>query len=320
MNKYNIEGGINFFEELYKSLDIEENDEDDNKCLITNSPLIDKFVTMICGHKFNYIPLYHDIVNHKKKFNNMEGSGSRLNLNEIRCPYCRTKQKSLLPYYEELGLAKVNGVNFYDLTLVNYNSNYSNKCQYQILNNNFNESMDESSVNKKFITCNKYYATKIAIYNNGSSEPKNYGDDKCYCYIHKKEMIKQYKLQEKQNEKQAKLDAKIKAKEEKEKAKKEEKEKSKEEKKKAKEEKEKSKEVKKEKIKNDEEKNPEIITLIITENYVLGPSIIENQTNGCVQILKSGPNKGLACGCKIVSENMCKRHYLLTYKEFIINN
>ena len=40
MKNYQIEGGINFFDELYKSLDIPENDnkcdDDNNKCLITN--------------------------------------------------------------------------------------------------------------------------------------------------------------------------------------------------------------------------------------------------------------------------------------------
>ena len=63
MKKYNIEGGINFFEELYKSLDdvetINKTEEDDNLCLITYKPLQDKFVKLNCGHKFNYVPLYY---------------------------------------------------------------------------------------------------------------------------------------------------------------------------------------------------------------------------------------------------------------------
>ena len=56
MKKYNIEGGIDFFAELYKSLDVKENeeksDEDKNRCLISNQPLIDKHVILKCGHKF----------------------------------------------------------------------------------------------------------------------------------------------------------------------------------------------------------------------------------------------------------------------------
>ena len=61
--------------------------DEDNNCLITNLPLSDKFVTLSCGHKFNYVPLYNDIFNHKQKFNVMESSVSSLMPGEIRCPY-----------------------------------------------------------------------------------------------------------------------------------------------------------------------------------------------------------------------------------------
>ena len=68
MNKYKIEGNIDFFEELYKSLDNEENlDEDTNTCLITNQSLTDKFIQLQCGHKFNYVPLFLDIKNQNIK-------------------------------------------------------------------------------------------------------------------------------------------------------------------------------------------------------------------------------------------------------------
>ena len=303
MSKYNIEGGINFFDELYKSLDIEESnektDDDNNKCLITNLPLIERYVEIKCGHKFNYIPLYNDLVNHRKKFNNLEDLLTRVNLNEIRCPYCRSKDNKLLPYYEELGLPKVNGVNFYDPKNIDSKptQNYSQKCEYQLSNVNFDESKPESETNKKNILCGKIYATKISVYNpENPSEPINYGDTKCYCWQHNKLMIKQHKLQIKNNEKEMKSLKKIQAKEEKQKAK-EEKQKDKEEKQKAKEEKQKETKLNKK--------------INIVENVVLGPSVIENQTEGCIQILKTGLKKGTACGCKIIEANMCKRHYSL---------
>ena len=64
---------------------------------------------------------------------------------------------------------------------------------------------------------------------------------------------------------------------------------------------------------------------IVVKNVVLGPSIITDISCneifiGCDEILKSGPNKGKPCGCKIVSENICKRHFSLKHKEFINNN
>lgn len=301
MEKYKIEGGIDFFAELYKSLDIEENnektEEDDNKCLITNELLTDKFIKLNCGHKFNYIPLYNDIVNHKKKFNNMEGTNGKLHINEIRCPYCRNKQNNLLPYYEELGLAKINGVNFYDPTIKQtYPSNSyhnSNKCEYLMQNPNYTILSPESDNNKKFIPCHAFYASQISVYNTiNPSVPLSYGDNKYYCYCHKKIMIKQYKIEEKEKLKLAAKQAK-----ELEKAQqKAEKEKIKEEIKLAKQkEKEQAKASKKNKI---------------VENIVLGSAIIENQIeqSGCIQILKTGPNKGNPCGCKIYNNNLCKRH------------
>jgi len=244
MNKYNIEGGINFFEELYKSLDEESEEQmlnDSNTCLISGSPLIERFVKLICSHKFNYIPLYNDLVNHRNKFNNLEGNSTRLELNEIRCPYCRTKDNNLLPYYEELGLPKVNGVNFYDKinksTSTFYcspsifnSSSFSSKCEYELPNQNFDSLVPESSTNKKFILCGKSYAIKIKIYNpENPSEPINYGDTKCYCWTHNKIMIKKYKLQIKIQEKEQKKIKKIQDKEEKKKAKEEAKQKAKEE-------------------------------------------------------------------------------------------
>ena len=69
MVKYIIEGGINFYEELYKSFDEKETDIDTNsECQITGLPLADRFVTMECNHKFNYTALYKDIYNQKFVF------------------------------------------------------------------------------------------------------------------------------------------------------------------------------------------------------------------------------------------------------------
>ena len=109
MNKYNIEGNISFYDELYKSLDddVGQDAENEEICLITNMPLTDTHFKMQCGHKFNYKPLFLDIKNHKQKFNVMEGSGSKLGQHQIRCPYCRSKHTGTLPYYQEFHLASL---------------------------------------------------------------------------------------------------------------------------------------------------------------------------------------------------------------------
>ena len=113
MAKYTIEGNVNFYDELYKSLDVKDTvDNGEKVCLITNLPLTEHSVKLECGHEFNYMALFHDISNHKQKFNAMEAS--HLRRDELRCPYCRKKQTKLLPYYPEMNVPKVNGVNFLD--------------------------------------------------------------------------------------------------------------------------------------------------------------------------------------------------------------
>jgi hypothetical protein len=305
MEKYKIEGGIDFYAELYKSLDIEEDlEEVKNVCLITNQPLTDKHVIMNCGHKFNYIPIYKDIVNHKQKFNGMEGGNGKLGTNQIRCPYCRKKQENLLPYYEELGLAKVNGVNFYDPNIKpTYNNHKHEKCTFKYLNQDYDPSKPETETNSKYLTNMKcsYYGSQIQLYNSENpSQPITYGDNNCYCYSHKKVMIKQYKEEAKQKAKDEAKAAKLKAKE----AKDLEKQKAKEEKLKIKEETKAVKAVKKKTV----------------ENVVIGPSnVLLEPVEGCIAVLKSGPNKGKPCGCKITDENLCGRHFKLAHN-IIINN
>jgi hypothetical protein len=332
MKKYIVEGGIDFFAELYKSLDDEENnhktDEDNNICLITNKPLTDKFVEMNCGHKFNYLPLYNDLLNHKKKFNNMEGSATRLKENEVRCPYCRKKSTGLLPYYEELNLPKVGGVNYID---VNYNADtdtiptnsYYKKCEYLTPNIHFNfNSQNVVEVYKqnlnledcKYIKCN-YMGTQID-YEHLSD---NFGDDKHYCWNHKKMIIRNYKNKKAEKIKEEKKNLKLKEKEDKQKEKDEAKKKAKEEKEKVKEELKKSVKLakmnKKPKTVSNDITNDNIIVIDLTnENIVIDTLTAEGDTNNngqvllCQEILKTGKNKGTQCGSKVFENNLCKRH------------
>ena len=270
MSKYIVEGGFDFFSELYESLDnINDNDDDSNKCLITGLDLEDKYVTLYCGHKFNYIPLHHDIVNHKLKFNILESSKSKLKSNEIRCPYCRNVQTELLPYYPELGLTKVNGVHFIDFS----DESLNHECHFVYLNASFDNTMPESDTNKKYLNkCKNMNATTIKVFNNTCQlNPINFGDNKPYCCMHKKEMIKYYKHLEK-----------VKATEEKKKAKQLAKQLALEEKK------------AKQTTKGQQ-------TIATGENITIGEM-------GCLQTLKTGPNKGNQCGCKIFANNLCKRH------------
>lgn len=117
--KYCIEGNIDFYSEINSNEDNNDNLNYDDICFITNEPLIDKFVTMECGHKFNYIPLYNDLIKQKYYTNIYEDY--ILKINEIRCPYCRTISTQLIPFYEDFCILKdvfvrkIIGVNNYNL-------------------------------------------------------------------------------------------------------------------------------------------------------------------------------------------------------------
>ena len=133
---YNIENGLNFYETLKQTLALHESEKNEQEgiCPISNTPLEAYFFTFECGHKFNYNPLFKDIYNHKKKYNNLEHGKERLNMNEIRCPFCRKKQTGILPYYSELPFSKVHGVNYIDPGIIEYTSHGGllMKCKFNI--------------------------------------------------------------------------------------------------------------------------------------------------------------------------------------------
>jgi hypothetical protein len=272
MKKYSIEGNIDFYSELYKSLDegeLKENETEKDTCLISNTPLTENYVTLECKHKFNYIPLFKDMVNRKTKLASMDTQN--LKVNEIRCPYCRNKESNLLPYYENVGVDKVHGVNYIDESKIVINpasasSYFSGTC-------GFKATMPDNTE----LCCHSTYVC-------------TFEDGKDYCYNHirmlQRQAIKNKLLAKKAEEKKVKMEAKLKEKEEKLKVKQEAKQKAKEEK----------------------ETNKKITKKAKLTEVLEGENIIIYSENGCKQILKTGLRKGQMCGCKITNDNFCKRH------------
>ena len=80
------------------------------KCLLSGTQLSRNHITLTCNHKFNYSPLFHEVVKQKTVYNPNESL--RLMMHEIKCPYCRQITPHLLPYVPiEQGINKINGVN-----------------------------------------------------------------------------------------------------------------------------------------------------------------------------------------------------------------
>lgn len=190
--KYLVEGDINFFAELKKTIGHAATDTTTtdivtspyNVCLITNNALTEHHVTLPCNHTFNYIPLYNEVNIQKCVKNTAETS--KLLINELKCPYCRKIHKTVLPYYEELcdKCPPLYGVNTTDLK---YKIN--NCCNYV-----------------------KYtYIDGAQIHCDLAGDNLHYHEDdkQYYCYNHLYMVCKKKQLLQKNVIKEAKIAAKL---------------------------------------------------------------------------------------------------------------
>ena len=304
MAKYTIEGGINFYEELYKSLsenDSKEEEHNDNVCQITGMPLVDRYITLECNHRFNYGALYKEISKQKYTFRtyNVEtlSKSEFKKFNEantdyfIKCPYCRCIQFKLLPYYEDSEYPMKYGINSlektqYDLGfLIKSNSLYNHS--YISYGYTFYQGScckiicDKDGIN---VFCASKYSSTVVEMN------------KSFCSYHIREEVKKYKHEQKAKEKIIK---------------KEENDKIKQAKQLEKEQKQLEKQAKQ------LEKEEKLKTQKKPKNTVLSQSIqigefndgLENVLeNGCSALLKTGVKKGKQCGASINKDGLCLRH------------
>ena len=158
--EYELECDIDFFKELKKmSAAAAATNECDQptaettpRCLITDDKLTKDHIKLECGHKFNYVPLFKEVLFQKcpmlpknlsaklvttytkvgatnigyqfmqsqtpppavlsMTYNssyNLETT--KLQYNQIKCPYCRAITSSILPYYPYPDVCKVKYVN-----------------------------------------------------------------------------------------------------------------------------------------------------------------------------------------------------------------
>jgi hypothetical protein len=124
------------------------------------------YITLECNHKFNYIELYNEVLEQKTK---KMLDNSKLKLNEVKCPYCRTITKNILPYFKYYNNKQVKGVNYPDELSIKLN-----ECQY--IEKNSELCKKNACVTKLGIFCNshvKYNIKEEEILNNISSNVLN---------------------------------------------------------------------------------------------------------------------------------------------------
>ena len=133
----------------------EENDNDkySETCLISGEIINDTCVELECGHKFNYKHLLSEIVQQKKNKSINNWETTILRKYQIKCPYCRNVQNSLLPYLP--GFPKIQKVN--------------------------------TPLNKTYMPHKCKYVFKRGVNKNKACDKKCYGD---FCTTHYKAMLK----------------------------------------------------------------------------------------------------------------------------------
>jgi hypothetical protein len=125
---YQIEGNINFYQSLQQEEEVDYCDT--NKCLITHEPLDPTTaVTLECHHTFNYLPLYqYVLISKTRTFTNLEST--RLKASQLKCPFCRNVQNTLLPPPPpEIDAKLIHGVN-----CLEYSSVMAGTCSFALSN------------------------------------------------------------------------------------------------------------------------------------------------------------------------------------------
>jgi hypothetical protein len=113
LKKYEVEDGldVDFFAALQQLSEEPEPEPEESACLITNQPLNAFHIMLVCGHKFNYEPLYQEVLRQKGRLG-MHNYYEKIGIHQIKCPYCRTLSNQLLPYIGPHPVIKrINGVN-----------------------------------------------------------------------------------------------------------------------------------------------------------------------------------------------------------------
>lgn len=128
MTNYIIDGSINFYEELMKDEETDEN----NVCLLSNLSLDETHIELPCSHKFNYIYIFNEVKSSKKPnyLNIGYNNNYSLRSNEIKCPYCRKRFDQLLPPCKNIeGATLLKNVNRSNTTLNIKCKEKSSQCE-----------------------------------------------------------------------------------------------------------------------------------------------------------------------------------------------
>ena len=154
-----------------------DTDTNTNICLITKEPLEPNHITLSCNHKFNYVPIYNEVVNQKNKQNNIYEIAKLLS-NQIKCPYCRAITNKLLPYIAYPSVKLIKNVNSYVTTSYNNNPEYfldAPKCSHNTKNPCQKYGVYYEAEN--ILLCPQHHKTYVAKQKTCNKNAETGGDD-----------------------------------------------------------------------------------------------------------------------------------------------
>ena len=100
---------FDFYSVLEKELSSKTNYSED-VCGLTKEPLENNYITLECGHKFNYDAFY----NHLSYSRGSDGikSSYMLKKRSMECPYCRKRMECILPFLPEKPYTENRKINY----------------------------------------------------------------------------------------------------------------------------------------------------------------------------------------------------------------
>jgi len=150
-----------FYELLNKSLNTNKNHTISNSiCLISREPLEQFPVILECGHKFNYLHIYNYIKSSRFIKNVFETQP--MNKYQVKCPYCRNIQNSLIPPHHNYDAIKFINLPIKKCMKMDYcrhiNGNgkeCNNACMHKLCVNHSNNNRYSNIMNLLFIHYNE---------------------------------------------------------------------------------------------------------------------------------------------------------------------
>jgi len=92
---------IILYKDINKYLEMNLTNMDLEKCLISKEKIENK-ITLPCHHSYEYYYLYSEIIEQKNRHSDY-----------FKCPYCRKKYNSTIPFYEIEEIKQINIVNYH---------------------------------------------------------------------------------------------------------------------------------------------------------------------------------------------------------------